>query len=245
MWITLHKEGVDMGRVVTAIFSLMLFAVGCAADGAGSVASQKFESAVVVEIGYKLNPITHVFEFKYGRWTLFSDGTVYSSLPPAALDAFDLQASRKSAPQAWGKWRNEGGALVVTWDGQNETKSFKKWFRLETLPAGSQLQGNYTVLDTSSSLGADSKTFFATGWQVVGFGRDGRFEKVKGGSVDSNQRDTEVSTGHTEEEAGTYRIDGPLLEMRFRSGRVERASLFLSSKDAKTIFINGVQLTRR
>jgi hypothetical protein len=207
-------------------------------------------AAVNVSLGYNYDALSESFEYTYERWVLFADGSVYDGIPKVPLSEFDVPASKKKDPKAWGTWKIEKGDLEVVWNGAGQNGQLKprvydSWFKLETPKAGATLSGTYARLGAvSQSVSADT-TFSATGWKTIVFQRDGTFSSANGGSSSYSSSSGSVNTTHRDGSGGTYKITGPLIEMKYSDGPVVRASLFYSSKDQKILFLNGVELIRR
>jgi hypothetical protein len=206
-------------------------------------------TAVMVEVGYRMDVVSQSMSYDYESWTLFDDGSVYRHLPAAALPDFDIAAARRKQPAAWGEWRRQDGKLEVRWPQAGAAAGTwtapRKWFELTVPAEGQTLNAIYTVLGTSAQAGLFTSSF-ASGWKELTFHADGRFDQVAGGSADATKATggsvlaTQVQSG-----GGRYRIRGPLLELQFADGRTLRASLFFSSPDQKTMLLNGTRLRLR
>jgi hypothetical protein len=214
---------------------------------AGGHFDNKVNCVVNVSLGRQYHALSESFEYTYERWVLFEDGSVYDGLPSIPLTDFDAAASKKKQPKAWGTWKMKGRALTVVWTGIKDRKprTYTDWFRLEVPKAGAKLSGLYVKAGfVQQNLGAET-TFSASGWSTMVFRKDGEFSFAKGGSSSYSGAGGSVHARDRSESDGTYTIDGPLLTMKYRDGNVFRASLFLSSKDEKIIFVNGKQYMRR
>jgi hypothetical protein len=205
--------------------------------------------AVMVEMGYKMDVMSQSMSYEYESWTLFDDGSAYKYLPASALPDFDVAASRRKQPAAWGEWRRQGATLEVRWPHAGGSAAAwaapRKWFEL-TVPAdGQTLNAVYAALGTSAP-GDPFGSTFATGWKELAFHADGRFEQVAGGSASVTQATGgSVLATRAQSSGGRYRIRGPLLELQFSDGRTLRASLFFSSSDQKTMLLNGARMRLR
>lgn len=211
--------------------------------GGEAAPTDGIEAAVVVDEGYQLDVISQEFEYTYGQYLLFSDGSVLDHLPAAAPADFDAAASRAAEPNSWGTWQIDGDRLILTWNGQESTP-YDSWFRLDTMAAGETLDAAYSAIDTVSQGGGSGSSFFASGWQQLVLTADGAFARTAGGSVESSSELGQVVSGSTASERGRYRFDGPLLELAFEDGHTERAGAFFTGDDRQTLLLNGVSFQR-
>lgn len=211
--------------------------------GDEAAATGGIEAAVVVDEGYELDVISQEYEYTYGQYLLFSDGSVLDHLPAAAPADFDAAASRAAEPTSWGTWQIDGDQLILTWNGQESTP-YDSWFRLDTMAAGETLDAAYSAIDTVSQGGGSGSSFFASGWQQLVLTADGAFARTAGGSVESSSELGQVVSGSTASERGRYRFDGPLLELAFDDGHTERAGAFFTGDDRQTLLLNGVSFQR-
>lgn len=204
------------------------------------------DSAVMVETGFKMDVVSQSMSYEYESWTLFDDGSAYKQLPTTALEDFDVARSRKARPVAWGQWRRQGDKLEVRWPASGQAKDAnwsvaRRWFALTVAGEGSTLNAVYTVLGRSAQKGL-FETSFATGWRQITFKADGRFEQQSGGSASDSQAAVgSVLSAAVATAEGRYRIQGPMLELRFEDGRTLRGSLFFSGSDQKTMLLNGAR----
>lgn len=194
-------------------------------------------AAVVIDLGYQYDVVTGEYEYEYAKRLLYLDGSAYYGLPNMHLDDFDVAQSKASDADDWGQWEVVGDELRMRRQGEDWV-DYDGWFPL-TIPApGTRLDGVYVshgVFDGSYSDG--SNTFFATGWNVVRFSADGRFEEHSGGSVTT---DSGVVLDQSQTR-GTYEILGPTIALTFEDGTELENTLLMSSAAERTLFINGVQ----
>ncbi len=203
------------------------------------------EAAVVVDVGFKLDVVSQNFSYEYAEWTLFMDGSVYNAIPGVPIAEFNVAQSRREQPKRWGQWRLAGAVLESRWEaaGSAEWKQHKKWFRLTRLSPGDTIDGTYSALDTKSSAGL-YESAFASGWKVITFFGDGRFDQGAGGSASTDSDAGSTLAAATRRRAGRYVIDDAGIELRFDDGKRVRATLFFSSTDRRTLFLNGRKLKK-
>jgi len=228
------------------------------AQGDGSsiltAGTQPLEGAVNIDLGYRFNVARGDYVHTNVQGLLFADGWVFKEIPRLHLGDFDVDKSRQDDIGKWGEWQKEGGTLSVRWydrDGvPGDWNTYENWFMFENPTAGETLEGTYKQLDVSSS-SVGSKEFFASGWSVVTFGKDGTFAETSGGSVTvgtSSNATTDANlslvSGNSDSTKGNYQITDNDIKFVFEDGSKRENSIFFSSSEKKIVFINGVKFIR-
>jgi hypothetical protein len=232
--------------VAIALCSFLVVAMVCAYAGK----KNQVHAVVNVSLGRSYSVLDETFEERHARWVLFKDGSVFDGVPDGPFSQFNAAASRMKKPDSWGKWRIDGSRLEIVWDrakkkGDRKPNVYTDWFPLVMPKAGATLAGAYQRAGHVSPKTSHDTTFSATGWQTIVFEKSGRFTHARGGGSSLSGDSGSLSSHGSDQQGGTYRIDGPELVMKYQDGRVVRASLFYSSTDEKIIFIDGSQLMRR
>jgi hypothetical protein len=200
--------------------------------------------------------ILHAWEMSYSfaassmdhsAWVLLRGGQV-RALPPFALDELDAAREQHEAPAEWGRWRRSGDKLQLDW-GRGWTTPSNQTLRGPT-PPGTRLAGSFSM---SSSYG----TGFGGSWSTrrLHLTRDGRFERSASGGAGAGGVGADQVVVHTAwddegsataisgpsigggssrrsdkakaDRAGSYSVDGYVLELRYDSGVVERRPTFV------------------
>ncbi|GGR34681.1 hypothetical protein [Deinococcus ruber] len=208
------------------------------------------------DAGLKLNQIEgllHTYENQYdginviGRESttlLLKDGTAYLNLRWSPHD-LDVAASRNGEPQAWTKWRRQGGGYELLsaghWTSLNGTLG---------VPAGQNevLSGSYQFISsyTSGTLmnGATATTreayTFTSGRQYSQTSSSGVAGTLNTGAMVT----TSAASSPADFTSGTYVFKGYTLEFRSRSGQTSRTYAFFWTKDKKSLMIGGQTYTR-
>jgi len=128
------------------------------------------------------------YKFVEDVYLLLNDGTLYSNLRCAPSD-LDLAASRKNEPNAWHRWKRQGGDVLVAW--RDKPGAWKKLLGTFVTPASAneKLSGNFTTASAISTVGSVS-TFH----RGVVFTPDGRFQ-TSHSSMFSSSMSSNLATG--------------------------------------------------
>ena len=193
---------------------------------------------------------------------LLKDGTFRDGLPPAAFEDVDVDAARRGEPGLWGRWTRSGGQYHLVWPDKSSRDLDAGAVRQPARP-GEKLQGLYKGFSAYSSPWSVS----STEWSVQ-FSPDGHFLKSAnrsvvgsvggvGGAVLSDDRGTTSTMGGgnfatarsrpnprpASSRAGTYKVDGWMLELDYDNGVVERRP-FCATADRASIWFEGDELSR-
>ena len=211
----------------------------------------------------RYNPMSMLYEPDESTYLLLKDGWLYDNLRLTPHD-LDVATSRQLEPQSWHRWRRAGtGIEMQDYDEYGRTDG--KWKRLEATarPTIGTRRLNGTFRDVSSatagipggggafSMSTTSFTFRPDGtfsWtnftqmygsSNVGTGPGGGSVVVGGATVGPNG--TSVSSVGGGDDNGTYTTDGYTLELRTKSGKVIRWSIFSwdSERYRDFLVING------
>ena len=204
---------------------------------------------------------------------LFRDGQVAHG-PIGPIENFDFARFRKAAPRAVGSFALNGNRLVVIWaDGSRKEGAFERQagdpcFYWDTwsfcpvtpFPPGARLDGTFS--------GGGGSTISLTGTPLVQdmtltLHQNGRFEYSGLSAIipTAPNPDTPIpdprpdipgrlpSASATEEQTGTYEIDGTALTLH-PAGKPARTALVFPYNDDRSplqphwLYFNGVMLTR-
>jgi hypothetical protein len=177
-----------------------------------------------LEYGYGLGGIT----IEYRPYLMFKDGTVYKNLDTRP-DKLDVTQSKQAEPKEWGTWKKQGDEIIIQWPGDEDTWEKKTWFVTVAAGKGEQIGGTYRSLSGLSNvqLGGD---FTAISASSISFdGEKFTYESTSGGGNSS------VTAYGSQTKAGTYKLDGHTIEMKFNNGLTEK-KFFYFYPDSKTVF---------
>ncbi len=176
---------------------------------------------------------------------LLRDGRAYLNLRWTPHD-LNVAASVTGEPGQWTRWRRIGGALQVQRGGQ--------WEALKAVP-GLPFQKNERLTGTyghESAYTSGTLMWGATSvWrQYYTFTPDGRFTRSASqnlyGTMDNGATRTTGSAGSSRpDEEGTYHVSGYTLELRYRSGRVDRTYGFFWDAKRSRLVIGGTTYSRK
>ncbi|MCU0451598.1 MAG: hypothetical protein MUC97_17430 [Bernardetiaceae bacterium] len=157
----------------------------------------------------------------YVPYLLLTDGSIYANPIVCPYD-LNVTASKQSEPNKWGTWKTTAGGLEVYWPTKKPKDQRSTWkaSTIKDAPAarpGETLDGGFKSISGggNTALGGDVMIVNAS---QIRFGRNGQFSyaKASGGSGSG------WATSGNSNEAGTYRLDQHLIELRFNNGTVER-----------------------
>ena len=150
---------------------------------------------------------------------LFTNGEILTN-PSVAMENLNIPSSKKKYPKKWNRWKKSGNTLLVTKAWKGKTYEWKKWFPLRKGNPNTRLNGVFKTLDP---FGGDR----VINASVVAFDNQGRFawNTIKGGQtawkpIYSNQKT-----------AGTYKIDGYKITLRYNNGITEQLFFGFYPKD--------------
>ncbi|MDZ7632636.1 MAG: hypothetical protein U5K74_15135 [Gemmatimonadaceae bacterium] len=211
----------------------------------------------------RYNPMTMLFDPDESTYLLLTDGWLYDNLRLSPHD-LDVATSRRLEPQHWHRWRRAGtGVEMQEYDEYGRPDGEWKQLKATARPTIGSRRLNGTFRDVSSasagipggggafSMSTTSYSFRPDGtfsWtnftqmygsSNVGTGPGGGSIVVGGASVGPGG--TSVSSVGGGDDGGTYTTDGYTLELRTRSGKVIRFSIFSwdSGKYRDFLVING------
>jgi hypothetical protein len=168
-------------------------------------------------------------EIYYRPHLMFKDGSVYKNLDTSP-EKLDVAKSKQAEPAKWGTWKKQGNEITVAWNGgDTDTWKEKTWFKTVPAGKGEQISGTYRSLSGLSNvqLGGD---FTAISAKSLSFSGDKfTYESTSGGG------NSGVTAYNSQTKAGTYKLDGHTIEMRFNNGIVEK-KFFYFYPDSKTVF---------
>lgn len=179
---------------------------------------------------------------------LFSDGR-------AALDIESLAfpggpaAHQRAHPDRWGTWRQLAGSTSVTVGGEAQPLFNDKVYDGRSGQANPS--GAFRRMGGGGNLAMGGATAIAA-WSTMAFTPTGpgAGRLVEGGgagaSTSSPNGETSVTTGGNQGgRAGTYRIDGFTMTVRYDDGAVETSTIIGLPNDPDIVWIDGASYTRR
>lgn len=155
-----------------------------------------------------------------------------------------LAAHRAAQPDAWTRWRRDGGQLQMLKAGQWAKLPFNKTYA--RLPPDLRLSGRFRSIGGTGNA-AVGGTQTVTVVDEYRFSADGRL--VRSGAVGGTAQsgDTSVVTrGGPGERAGRYRVDGLLLHIAYDDGaREQRVLITDPEKPGGTLWLDGESYLER
>jgi hypothetical protein len=218
--------------------------------------------ADIAGVLYAWDQVYQVTGLQMLEWTylLLADGQAREGVPEEAIDAFDPALDRRAHPEKWGRWKRNGAKLLVDF-GEGFAEPPNQMARAKG-KRGERLHNHYRA-SASANIGTTS----SWGQWGLALNRDGTFRRwssqgtggtllgtsalVVGDDKGSSSAVTAAgsfggggskSTGVTDDDLeGEYYIDGWTLELRYRSGKVQR-SFFFRSPEGTDIWFEGNEL---
>ncbi len=218
--------------------------------------------ADIAGVLYSWNQVYQVTGLQMMEWTylLLVDGSAREGVPDVSIDAFDLAADKRAHPELWGRWQRHGAVTQVDF-GEGFTEPPNQMARVKG-QKGERLHNRYRG-SASANIGTTSSW---ASWGLA-LNRNGTFKRWStqgtGGTmlgtsalvVGDDKGSSSVvsapgafggggskSTGVTDADLeGEYTIDGWTLELRYRSGKVQRG-FFYRSSEGTDIWFEGNEL---
>jgi hypothetical protein len=170
----------------------------------------------------------------YNPYVLFKNGDLYKE-PLGSLASLDIAASKTAEPKKWGTWKMNGSQLVVYWPEekpkyQNSTWEKSSYKNVQPAKKGELLQGSFKSISGggNTAMGGDLMIVMASN---ISFNSNGQFTLAKvTGSSDNNW-----TTSSNSNEAGSYRLDGYAIELKYNNGKTEQR-LFYFYPDSRQHF---------
>lgn len=173
---------------------------------------------------------------EYRPYLLLQNGTIYR-YPTVAPYDLDVAASKIAEPNRWGTWKQEGKTLTVTLPekGVMKTEQWKSgWFFAKPPIANEKIKGVFMTIGGGGNTAMGGNTMIVIS-NNINFNDKGQFtmKKVAGGS--NTDFDVSTSTYSNSNAAGTYKLNGYSIEMRYNNGQVVR-KLFYFYPDSRDAF---------
>ncbi|WP_081164759.1 hypothetical protein [Niastella populi] len=173
---------------------------------------------------------------EYRPYLLLQNGSIYR-YPIVAPYDLDVAASKIAEPNKWGAWKLEGKTLVVTLPekGVMKTKRWTgKWFWAKAPVANEKIKGAYMTIGGGGNTALGGNTMIVYSGNI-NFNDKGQFvmKKTAGGS--NSDFDVSTTTYSNSNAAGTYKLNGYSIEMKYNNGQVVR-KLFYFYPDSRTTF---------
>jgi hypothetical protein len=173
---------------------------------------------------------------EYRPYLLLQNGTIYR-YPTVAPYDLNVAASKIAEPNRWGTWKLEGKTLVVTLPekGVMKTEQWRsQWFWAKPPVANEKIKGAYMTIGGGGNTAMGGNTMIVISNNIT-FNDKGQFvmKKTSGGS--NTDFDVSTSTYSNSNAAGTYKLNGYSIEMRYNNGQVVR-KLFYFYPDSREAF---------
>jgi hypothetical protein len=168
---------------------------------------------------------------EYAPYLLLNDGSIYSN-PVVSPYEFDVAISRQREPKKWGTWKLSGGAIAVNWPSRNKSERWEKnWFWARPAAGNEKIEGAFTSIYGAGSAAMGGNVMTVSSKNIL-FNTLGRFA-LTGVGVGTNYTDYSVAaSAYTKkDEAGSYRLNGYSIELRFNNGTTMRRAFYFYPKD--------------
>jgi hypothetical protein len=172
---------------------------------------------------------------EYRPYLMLTNGTVYK-WPDVAPYDLDVAASKTAEPNKWGTWKLQGKTLVVQLPekGVMKEERWDHWFWTKMPNANETIKGAYMTIGGggNTALGGSTMVYYSSN---INFNSKGQFTMKKSGGGSNSDFDVSTSAYSNSNFAGTYKLNGYSIEMRFNNGQVKR-NLFYFYPDSRTTF---------
>lgn len=199
--------------------------------GAGPKASQVFGiySKMLMRSG-----VGGSFYMVHVPMILLKDGTYFEDFDVPLAD-FDVAAAHTARPNAWGKWRKQGGT-IQTQDSKGVWEKGDFYGPLPAAKPGEKLNGFYSTLSGGGDTAFGGTTMVVVTNDIT-FLPDGRFKagRFAGGMT------PDVTVRSENKTDGTYSLNGYTLTLKYGDGRIERKAFAFMDNDGKkdAFHLNG------
>ncbi|HUP10987.1 MAG TPA: hypothetical protein VM187_02200, partial [Niastella sp.] len=173
---------------------------------------------------------------EYRPYLLLQDGSVYR-YPTVAPYDLDVAASKAAEPKKWGTWKLEGKIMSVTLPEKGVMKTERwdgDWFWAKAPVANEKIKGAYMTIGGggNTAMGGNTMIVYSSN---INFNEKGQFTMKKTGGGTNTDFDVSSSAYSNSNAAGTYKLNGYSIEMRYNNGQVVR-KLFYFYPDSRTTF---------
>jgi hypothetical protein len=176
----------------------------------------------------------------YNPYVLFKNGSIYKH-PEQSLDEVDAKNSAASEPRKWGTWKNSGTGLVTYWPAEKpneQNKTWKKESYYATLPAraGETLPGKFKSISGGGNTALGGDVMIAA-YSYLVMNDKGQFILDKGAGI-SGSDIWETHSSKTND-AGSYRLNGYSIEMKFNDGKTEKRFFYFYPDSRRHFGLGG------
>jgi hypothetical protein len=173
---------------------------------------------------------------EYRPYLLLQNGSIYR-YPTVAPYDLDVAASKTAEPNKWGSWKLEGKTLAVTLPEKGVMKTERwqgDWFFAKAPVANEKIKGAYMTIGGggNTAMGGNTMIMYSSN---INFNDKGQFTMKKTGGGTNTDFDVNTTTYSNSNAAGTYKLNGYSIEMRYNNGQVVR-KLFYFYPDSREAF---------
>jgi hypothetical protein len=173
---------------------------------------------------------------EYRPYLLLQNGTVYR-YPTVAPYDLDVAASKTAEPNKWGTWKLDGKTLVVTLPEKGVMKTERwtsEWFWAKAPTANEKIKGAFMTIGGggNTAMGGNTMIYYSSN---INFNDKGQFIMKKSGGGTNTDFDVNTTAYSNSNAAGTYKLNGYSIEMKYNNGQVVR-KLFYFYPDSRTTF---------
>jgi hypothetical protein len=173
---------------------------------------------------------------EYRPYLLLQNGTIYR-YPTVAPYDLDVAASKTAEPNKWGTWKQDGKTLTVTLPekGVMKTEQWKSnWFFAKPPVVNEKIKGAFMTIGGGGNTAMGGNTMIVIS-NTINFNDKGQFTMKKTAGGTNTDFDVSTSAYSNSNAAGTYKLNGYSIEMRYNNGQVVR-KLFYFYPDARDAF---------
>ncbi|OQP46653.1 hypothetical protein [Niastella populi] len=168
---------------------------------------------------------------EYMPYLLLNDGSIYSN-PVVSPYEFNVGLSKQREPKKWGTWKISGGTITVNWPGRNKSEKWEKnWFWARPAAGNEKIEGAFTSMIGAGNSAIGGNVVTVSSKNIL-FNTLGRFA-LTGVGVGTNYTDYSIATSaySKKDEAGSYKLNGYSIELRFNNGTTMRRAFYFYPKD--------------
>jgi hypothetical protein len=173
---------------------------------------------------------------EYRPYLLLQNGSIYR-YPTVAPYDLDVAASKTAEPKKWGTWKLEGKTLVVTLPEKGVMKTERwddDWFWAKAPAANEKIKGAYMTIGGGGNTAMGGNMMISYSSNIT-FNDKGQFVMKKTAGGTNTDFDVSTSTYSNSNAAGTYKLNGYSIELKYNNGQVLR-KLFYFYPDSRTTF---------
>lgn len=176
-------------------------------------------------------------------FVFLKNGTMYA-YPDINPYDLDVPKSKQQEPEKWGTWKINGKIVTVTRGSKNGTPSkveeWKSGWWAWASPAGAneKLNASFNSLSGGGNTAMGGSTMTVSSSNIT-FNNNGQFtyESTGGGSYSGSGAN--VTAYSSKNKAGTYKLDGFSIELKYNNGTTTRQCFYFFDNDKRVFGIGN------